>query len=67
MNENLADLSIEELVEMTQNLGREVDALQEKRSTIMNVLNEKVRRKDVLNRANLTTPLPPTSVRSEVR
>lgn len=67
MNENLADLSIDQLVEMSQDLGREVDALQEKRSTIMNVLNEKVRRKDVLNRANLVTPLPPTSVRSEVR
>lgn len=67
MNENLADLSIDELVAMTQELGREVDTLQEKRGTIMNVLNEKVRRKDVLNRANLTTPLPPTSVRSEVR
>lgn len=64
---NYADLTIDELVSMTQALGRQVDELQAERGIIMNVLNEKVRRKDILNRANVTPALPPSSVRSEVR
>lgn len=65
--ELLLSMSVDELVAKVQELGTQSDAIKEERRLYVNVLNEKVRRREVLNRATLTPAVQPMSARSEVR